>query len=91
MGDNYIEDWNFLVTQHSEFYSQPECKIQNLWESYFSEIFGFKKIFNKIDSQRKLHIGSMKNTFELHEPHRPATFNRCSCLRKALSVFLQSF
>ncbi len=58
MGDTYIEGWNFLVAQHSEFYNQPECKIQNLWESYFSEIFGFKKIFNEIDSQRKLHIGS---------------------------------
>lgn len=46
------------MAQHSEFYNQPECKIQNLWETYFSEIFGFSKLSNEIDSQRKLHIGS---------------------------------
>lgn len=54
MGGSYIEDWNFLVAQHSQFYNQPEYKIQALWENYFSEIFGFKKILNEIDSQRKL-------------------------------------
>lgn len=58
MGGSYIEDWNFLVSQHSQFYNQPECKIQNLWETYFSEIFSFSKLSNEIDSQRKLHIGS---------------------------------
>lgn len=58
MGGSYIEDWNLLVPQHSQFYNQPEYKIQALWENYFSEIFGFKKILNEIDSQRKLHIGS---------------------------------
>lgn len=58
MSDSYIENWNLLVAQHSEFYNKPECKIQELWENYFSEIFGFKKIRNEIDSQRKLHIGS---------------------------------
>ncbi|WP_296012121.1 hypothetical protein [uncultured Treponema sp.] len=58
MGGSYIEDWNLLVAQHSQFYNQPECKIQVLWETYFSEIFGFSKLSNEIDSQRKLHIGS---------------------------------
>ena len=58
MSGSYIEDWNLLVAQHSGFYNQPECKIQNLWETYFSEIFGFSKLSNEIDSQRKLHIGS---------------------------------
>lgn len=58
MSGSYIENWNLLVSQHSQFYNKPECKIQNIWETYFSEIFGFSKIFNEIESQRKLHIGS---------------------------------
>lgn len=58
MSSSYIENWNLLVAQHSEFYNQPENKIQNLWEIYFSELFGFKKILNEIETQRKLHIGS---------------------------------
>lgn len=58
MSSNYIENWNLLAAQHSEFYNQPESKIQRLWEDYFSEIFGFSKIFNEIESQRKLHIGA---------------------------------
>ena len=58
MSGSYIKNWNLLVSQHSQFYNQPECKIQNIWESYFSEILGFSKIFNEIDSHRKLHIGS---------------------------------
>lgn len=58
MSSSYIENWNLLAAQHSEFYNQPECKIQRLWEDYFSEIFGFSRIFNEIESQRKLHIGA---------------------------------
>lgn len=33
MGGSYIEDWNLLVAQHSQFYNQPEYKIQALWEN----------------------------------------------------------
>lgn len=50
MSSSYIENWNLLVAQHSEFYNQPENKIQNLWEIYFSELFGFKKIPNEIET-----------------------------------------
>lgn len=56
MTDN--EKWNFLVEQHLEFSNCKECEIQEHWEKYFSEIFEFKTIFNEIDSQRVLHIGS---------------------------------
>ena len=52
------EAWNFIVNDFNSKRNEREEVIQKTWENYCSEIFGYKKIFNEIISQRKVTIGS---------------------------------
>ena len=55
---NYNESWNFIVKAFNEKFNSNESIVQKDWEIYFSEIFGYKRLNNEIDSQRNIAIGS---------------------------------
>ncbi|NLD36910.1 MAG: type I restriction enzyme HsdR N-terminal domain-containing protein [Desulfatiglans sp.] len=52
------EKWNLLCDYYVKNYNSPEQKIQSIWESIFSELFGYSRLENEIDRQRNIQIGS---------------------------------
>jgi len=54
---NYKDLWNKIVSDYNTKQYALETTVQELWESYFSEIFSYKKIFDEINSQRNIPIG----------------------------------
>lgn len=53
-----IEKWNLIVDEHHRLYSSLEEEVQNAWEMYCAELFGYKKLLHEIDAQRHLSVGS---------------------------------
>ncbi len=58
----YTEIWNYLVKCYNEDYNVSENIIQNKWEQYFSELFGYSRLFGDVDSHRNITIGSGQRT-----------------------------
>ena len=52
------EKWNSIVDIHNQYINSQESTIQKLWETIFSEIFGYSKLLGEIDSHRNMRIGS---------------------------------
>lgn len=52
------EKWNKICDYFDKFRTQPEERIQNLWEKFFAEIFGYSSLENEIDTHRTVQIGS---------------------------------
>ena len=50
--------WNLIVEKYQQLYSSLESKIQTEWEMYCSDLFGYRKLFDEIDAQRHLSVGS---------------------------------
>ena len=55
---DFKDIWNFIVNKHESDKNKDERVVQESWETYFSEFFGYKKLFGEIDAQRRVHIGS---------------------------------
>lgn len=53
-----IEKWNKLCDYFERYKYDAEEKIQKLWETLFSEIFGYSSLDNEIESHRKIQLGS---------------------------------
>lgn len=58
----YSEVWNYLVKCYNEDYNVSENVIQNKWEQYFSELFGYSRLFGDVVSHRSITIGSGQRT-----------------------------
>lgn len=52
------EKWNLIVKEYYQYQNEREDTLQKRWEVYSSELLGYKRILNEIDSQRKIFIGS---------------------------------
>lgn len=52
--------WNYIVEQYQKNYNKPEIEVQKEWEDFFSEIFGYKKIFGEINPHKIIQIGATK-------------------------------
>lgn len=52
------EIWNKIVELHNQNLSHTEATIQNLWESVFTELFGYRKLLGEIERHRQIRIGS---------------------------------
>lgn len=50
--------WNYIVNQYKKNYHSDEAVVQEEWETFLSELFGYKKVYGEIDSHRTLTIGS---------------------------------
>lgn len=55
---NSTERWNSLCKIQKSLFGKTEQEVQDTWETIFSELFGYSKLLNEIDSQRKLKLGS---------------------------------
>lgn len=55
---NSIEKWNKLCDYFERYKYDAEEKIQKVWETLFSEIFGYSFLDNEIESHRKIQLGS---------------------------------
>lgn len=55
---NYQERWNKICEYFERYKFDPEERIQKVWETLFSEIFGYSSLDNEIDSHRKIQLGS---------------------------------
>ena len=53
-----MEKWNLLVAERQSNINQDESTIENQWENYFLEFFGYSKIFKEIERQRHITLGS---------------------------------
>lgn len=49
--------WNLIVQEHKNLYSALEEKVQERWETYCSEIFGYKKLLGEI-GREKIPVGA---------------------------------
>lgn len=52
------EKWNLIVKNHNKLYNDLEAAVQKEWELYCSDLFDYKRLFNEIDTQRNLSVGS---------------------------------
>lgn len=52
------EKWNFVVKEYTELYSSLESKIQEKWDLYCTDLFGFRKLFNEMVAQKHLSVGA---------------------------------
>ncbi len=50
--------WNNLCKIHHNLLGEQEQKVQNVWETIFSEFFGYSKLLNEIDAHRTMRLGS---------------------------------
>lgn len=50
--------WNYIVNQYKKNYYSDEAVVQAEWETFLSELFGYKKVYGEIDAHRTLTIGS---------------------------------
>lgn len=55
---NYQERWNKICEYFERYKFDPEEKIQKVWETLFSEVFGYSSLDNEIESHRKIQLGS---------------------------------
>lgn len=53
-----IEKWNKLCDYFERYKYDAEEKIQKVWETLFSELFGYSFLDNEIESHRKIQLGS---------------------------------
>lgn len=53
-----IEKWNKLCDYFERYKYDTEEKIQKVWETLLSEIFGYSSLDNEIESHRKIQLGS---------------------------------
>lgn len=53
-----IEKWNKLCDYFERYKYDAEEKIQKVWETLFSEIFGYSSLDNEIESHRIIQLGS---------------------------------
>lgn len=54
------EKWNKLCDYFERYKYDAEEKIQKVWETLFSEIFGYSFLDNEIESHRKIQLGSVE-------------------------------
>ena len=54
--------WNIIVQDYKNLFSAQESVIQEKWEAYVSEVFGYRKTLGEIASQTTIHIGSGNRT-----------------------------
>lgn len=52
------EKWNKICDYFIQFKTEPEEKIQMVWEKLFSELFGYSSLDGEIDAHRKIQLGS---------------------------------
>jgi hypothetical protein len=52
------DKWNQICELHFKFYNSSEQIVQNIWENICSEILGYSRLENEIDSHRSIRIGS---------------------------------
>lgn len=52
------EKWNKLCDYFERYKYDTEEKIQTVWETLFSELFGYSLLDNEIESHRKMQLGS---------------------------------
>ena len=57
---NYEFLWNHIVDHYKNNFGKTEDVVQSKWEEFFSEIFGYMKIYGEIDVHRVIQIGSYK-------------------------------
>lgn len=57
-GMEYIKIWNEIVRLFNGYREKEESKVQGLWENICCEFWGYRKLYNEIDTQRKIHLGS---------------------------------
>lgn len=55
---NSTEKWNKLCDYFERYKFEAEEKIQKVWETLFSEIFGYSFLDDEIESHRKIQLGS---------------------------------
>lgn len=53
-----IEKWNLIVNGYRDLYTSLESRLQNEWEMYCTELFGYKKLLHEVDAQRHLTVGA---------------------------------
>ena len=53
-----VEKWNLIVDGYRRYYSALELKLQAEWETYSTELFGYKKLLGEIEAQRHVTVGS---------------------------------
>ena len=41
---DFKDIWNFIVNKHESDKNKDERVVQESWETYFSEFFGYKKL-----------------------------------------------
>ena len=52
------QKWNSIVDLHSKHFNDSEQIIQSIWETVFSEIFGYSRLRNEIEKHRQIRLGS---------------------------------
>ncbi len=53
-----VEKWNKLCDYFERYKYDAEEKIQKVWETLFSELFGYSFLDDEIESHRKIQLGS---------------------------------
>lgn len=56
------ENWNLIVREYRENFQKLEENVQNIWEIYCSEIFGYKKVLKEIITHKVIKIGVLCRT-----------------------------
>ena len=51
------EAWNLIVKRRNELYNALENKVQNEWETYLSELFGYSKVRSEICPHLQIKVG----------------------------------
>lgn len=51
------ESWNEIVNWRNKLINAPEIVVQNEWETYLSELFGYSKILGEICPHLKIKVG----------------------------------
>ncbi|MCL2189694.1 MAG: hypothetical protein FWC16_12025 [Defluviitaleaceae bacterium] len=53
-----MEKWNRIVDLYSKNFNAMENTIEGIWENIFADYFGFLRLENEIERQRKIPIGT---------------------------------
>lgn len=52
------EKWNQIVVRYESMTNVPESKIEEEWDAYLLEVFGYSRLAGEIEHQRSVQIGS---------------------------------
>ena len=52
------EKWNQIVARYKSMTNVPESKIEEEWDAYLLEVFGYSRLAGEIEHQRSVQIGS---------------------------------